>query len=219
MRHKSLDKKTLIIRFKIKIYLLEDCIVKKFTVFFISLSFIFLFSINSMAAKKGNPFTDGTNVVNAGVGFGWYGGASGWDTKIPPVSVAYDRGVTIKDLPLSFGGIFSIAQYGYEQAYYTYNLDYSYTFLIFGARAAWHFDVGVENLDLYAGVTLGFYYQTWDYTIEPDLEGYNPQDDSGASIMGGAYAGARYFFTDMIGAYVELGYDIGYFKLGLSVMF
>ena len=39
------------------------------------------------------------------------------------------------------------------------------------------------------------------------------------SIEGGIFLGGRYLFTDKIGAFAELGYDMSYLKLGLTGKF
>ncbi len=151
-------------------------------------------------------FQDGDFAVQAGLGliptFAYYG-----DITIPPISVAVDYGKTIADLPLSFGGFL-----GYTSSkYYSY---YELSYLIIGARAAYHVDFEVKNLDAYAGVMLGY-----NVIMEKVLDStYHGSYGSGALAFSG-YVGARYFFTDNLAAYGELGYGISVISLGVTYKF
>jgi len=88
----------------------------------------------------------------------------------------------------------------------------------FGARVMYHFNF-LENLDTYAGVTLGYVYQ------KVNAEGSNGLDygeivKGDSFILWGINTGARFFFTDLIGAYVELGYSgLQFVGIGLSLKF
>jgi hypothetical protein len=42
---------------------------------------------------------------------------------------------------------------------------------------------------------------------------------SGSQAELSGFVGARYFFTDKMGAFSELGYDMSYLKVGLSARF
>ena len=66
----------------------------------------------------------------------------------------------------------------------------------------WHFNLA-ENLDTYAGISLGYVIQNASVTSGTGV-GY----DAGVSFfLWGFNVGARYFFTDTIGAFAELGYS------------
>lgn len=118
-------------------------------------------------------------------------------------------------IPLSFGGILGYA--GNEDkvrvnvpAYGTYTWKYSYSYYLFGARAAYHFTyfIKVEDLDVYAGVFLG-YVMVEAEVNEPDgVPAVNNKEKGNYSIWG-LYGGARYYIADNIGAFIEFG-DVFY---------
>jgi len=84
----------------------------------------------------------------------------------------------------------------------------------------YHFNF-YKNLDVYAGLVLGYVIQGANVTYG---SGYNPSNApnyKGASFfLWGVNSGLRYFFTDNIGVYSELGYSgLLYFSAGLSMKF
>ncbi|MDR1903239.1 MAG: hypothetical protein LBQ88_13295 [Treponema sp.] len=159
--------------------------------------------------------------INAGIGLGPTGG---YDMGVPPLSASVDFKLPVK-LPITVGGIFTFAQwkYSYSLPTVTTTPSYSITYkdyefvwnnIGFGARGMYHFNF-LKNLDTYAGLTLGYVIQTFD-----------GGDYSGSAYEGvsfflfGANIGARYFFTQNIGAYFEVGYSgLQFASLGLSIKF
>lgn len=87
-----------------------------------------------------------------------------------------------------------------------------YTNFIIGARGSFHYPL-VDNLDTYAGILLG-YNVVSAKEIGTIPVGYNASSSSG--IFSG-YVGARYYFTEQIGAMAELGTGIAYFNIGVAV--
>jgi hypothetical protein len=180
-----------------------------------SLSFalvcVFLLAQNNLSAQSSNStgFTDvkGMNLLNAGIGLGSYGlyGTGGL-----PLTASFEHGFT-KNIT---GGI----GLGYIQRKYVY--DWKYTYLVFGARASYHFNelLKLDNpkLDVYGGA--GLLYRHWKlkYTSESAAYGYK---SSGGSVTVDLHAGARYMFNDLIGAYAEVGYGISPLQLGIALKF
>ena len=154
------------------------------------------------------PGIDGSTIIaNVGIGFG-YGGA-GYKMSIPPISASVEyAGLPI---PLSVGGYFGIARY--TGSYWLF--EYTQMYIAFGARAAWHFNF-LSNLDTYAGVGIGYIM----YSYGGEASSLNDLDlDKGAFDFGG-FIGARYFFTDIIGVYLETGYSgLTVVSAGLSLKF
>jgi hypothetical protein len=77
-------------------------------------------------------------------------------------------------------------------------------------------------LDTYAGVTLGYVIQTGDvkYKGAASSLGRNTSYDGVSFLLFGANIGARYFFTNNIGAYLELGYSgLQVASIGLALKF
>jgi hypothetical protein len=129
---------------------------------------------------------------------------------VPPLSVSADFKLPVK-LPITVGGIFTFAQWKYS---YGGVYDFAWNNIGLGVRGMYHFNF-LKNLDTYAGLTLGYVIQSFDGG------GYSGSGYDGASFfLFGTHVGARYFFTDKIGAYLELGYSgLQFASLGLSVKF
>lgn len=150
--------------------------------------------------------SSGTKNLNIGVGIG--NSVVTGNQTIPPVSASFEVG--IKD-NISAGGYIGYTASKFD--YPSFNFSYKYSYLIVGARGAYHHDLGIPNLDPYAGAMLGYNIASAKY----DGSGSDP--GSSSSVGGLAYsvfAGARYLFTDSLGAYTEIGYGISYLNLGVN---
>jgi len=158
-------------------------------------------------------FDNGTMVAQVGIGYGvesMYG-----DMVVPPISAAFEYGVKFAPMvPISFGGLIGYAS---SEQKYDYgpgnNWKWTYDYYIIGARAAYHFTelIQVKHLDLYAGVMLG-YNVVKVSTSGTASPGYSA---SGDYVLYGVYAGVRYYFTDHLGAWSEVGYGVGYINVGV----
>jgi len=165
-------------------------------------------------------FGKGVKVVNLGLGLGSTLGGYGYATEIPPISVSLDWGIidelfNVENLSLGVGGYL-----GYSSNKWTWSgADYGwrYTYVIPGVRGTVHYQLPVEKLDTYAGLMLGYNivthkeFGTW--------AGANTYSASASTAEFSAYAGARYYFTNSIAAFAELGYGIAYLNIGLSLKF
>lgn len=164
-----------------------------------------LFTIVTIAfsAQKtqAQAYEQGSLVGNLGIGLG---GGLGL-----PVSVSVDYGFKEK---ISLGGFAGFATTTEDLGFFKVN----YTYILVGARAAYHLDLGVDNLDTYGGLMLG--YNAASVGFEPDPGPPFNNITAGGVILGG-FAGARYGFTDNIGAFAELGYGVGTATLGLTYKF
>ncbi|UOQ72630.1 hypothetical protein [Hymenobacter cellulosilyticus] len=66
---------------------------------------------------------------------------------------------------------------------------------------------------------MGVRIQKWSdtyYDEIPELKGYS---SSSTYLTSGIFAGARYFITNNVGAFTEVGYDMNYLKLGVTAKF
>lgn len=113
-----------------------------------------------------------------------------------PFGASFEHGFTDK---ISGGGMISYSSVD------LIGTKISYT--IFGARASYHFDFGVKGLDPYAGAMLGY-----------NVAGATAIGAAGGFTWGG-HAGARYYFTDKIGAFAEVGYGIANLNIGAAFKF
>lgn len=141
--------------------------------------------------EYGAGLKNGDNVINAGAGLSnriFNFGESFY--VIPPVSLGYEKMVHLNGmLPFSFGAMVSVSGNGAR----TNGKDTYRTFLEIPVAVKYHFNLGVKNLDVYAGnvAGLGFAFTEPGFFVYP--------------VVGG-FLGASWFFTENIGASVDLGY-------------
>ena len=100
---------------------------------------------------------------------------------------------------------------------------YKGTIVGIGAKVSYHFNF-MQNLDPYVSLVGGYkmHPQETTTTITTSYDKGSPVTTKGEfpGMFFGFNLGARYFFTEAIGAYVELGYsDISVFNAGLALKF
>ncbi|NUN11976.1 hypothetical protein HUU53_05030, partial [Candidatus Micrarchaeota archaeon] len=97
---------------------------------------------------------------------------------------------------------------GYEQ---------KWNYTVIGVRGAWHYtELNHEKIDVYAGVMAS--YNIVDYSYESS--GFSATSDSYSNSLGGSvFAGGRYYFTNNIAAFVEIGYGATFFNAGIAFKF
>ncbi|KAA9325548.1 hypothetical protein F0P96_19650 [Hymenobacter busanensis] len=165
-------------------------------------------------------FTKGSTAVNLGVGVGLgYGYGFGTIKATPAMSLSVERGFIDGVGPgtIGIGGLV-----GYKGYHYDYSGGYkaSWSNILVSARGTYHYNI-LENpkLDTYAGLSVGVRVESYKNTYFDNTPGYDGYKSSSSYITSGLFIGGRYFFTDNIGAFAELGYDMNYLKLGLSAKF
>lgn len=172
-----------------------------------------VFTLSQIAAQ--GAFKTGDLVANLGVGFGWYSYAFG-ATSLPAFSLSLEKGLKeVQNIgPLSIGGIV-----GYKHASYAYSsiYDYGWNDIIIAARGALHYDLFKSSkVDTYGGVALGVRLQNYSYFIY-NLNGVGEKAHTNYTHgLFALYLGGRYFFSEKVAAFGELGYGLGYLTLGLS---
>jgi hypothetical protein len=155
------------------------------------------------------PFSAGDIAIQAGLGL-LYGMAG--NTVIPPIGVSVDWAMPVSELPFSFGAYVGFAHSKDEYSMVGYDWSYTYTYVLFGARAAYHVNFGGEKLDPYGGLLLGYNYASVK-TEGTAITG--AAVDAGGLLLGG-YLGARYFFNPRFAVYGELGYGVGVLNIGAT---
>ncbi len=157
--------------------------------------------VSSMQKSVAQDYEQGSIVANLGVGLG--GGLG------IPVSLSVEYGLKEK---ISVGGFLGYASekedFGFFEAKYSY--------LLIGARGAYHFDLDIDKLDPYAGVLLG--YNAASFKLDPD-PGPPFNNISVGGVIYGGFAGARYSITDKFGAFGEIGYGLGLITVGATMKF
>lgn len=168
-------------------------------------------------------FDEGDNVLGAGIGLlggynvGWTGSGV---SESPALAVHFDHGMgDLGSGVWGLGGYVGYKTITYKEAYFNYyNYDYSYNYLVIGARGTWHYnDWHGEKWDTYGGLMLAYRSVTFtDHTNYGAYSGLNTYTYSGSGIGLSAFVGARYYFSDKVGAFGELGYGIAALQVGVA---
>jgi hypothetical protein len=170
--------------------------------------------IVNLNAEYPTAFQPGEKIVQAGLGFG-VAGVYG-DLTIPPISLSIDIAKEIEGYPISFGGLIGYTSSKDEYKSGTYWWKWTYSYLLIGARAAYHLKMESDKIDPYGGLMIGYYIVS--NTFDDNFDDWWTYDYSAKSsyMAYGFYGGARYFFNPKMAVYAELGYGFGYLNLGLS---
>ncbi|WP_010256670.1 outer membrane beta-barrel protein [Treponema primitia] len=150
--------------------------------------------------------------VNIGIGLNY---PKDGNLIVPPLSASVDYNLPIGGLPFFLGGIVGFYSSGEDNSLLGAKYEYTYSNLDLGFRIGYHFNWDVDGLDTYAVGTFG-YQAEWLEWKSGGLSG----DDSDGSLLFGAAVGARWFFTPVIGVFMELGYSaLSFASTGLSIHF
>jgi hypothetical protein len=166
-----------------------------------------LCTLSSQAqSTDGTAFTKGSNIINLGIGIGTTLYGSGYTGSFPPISVSYERGIA--DGRFGIGGYLAhtSAKYGDKEDYWKY----SYT--VIGARGDYHFYT-TDKLDTYGGVMLGYDIVNDKWHGGGEAGSYSA---SGSAAVFSIFVGGRYYFSQHVGAFAELGYGVAWLNLGLA---
>jgi hypothetical protein len=171
--------------------------------------------IASQPAVNAQAFKNGDMVGNLGAGIGWYSYGYGV-TSLPAFTFSAEKGVTeIKNVgPLTIGGIvgFKHASYNGGTAYPWKWNDY-----ILAVRGAIHYDLFKnDKVDTYGGIALGVRDQS-EVSYTPIL--HIKENTKSRNALIALYIGGRYYISDKLAVFGELGYGLGYLTLGLSYKF
>jgi len=160
-------------------------------------------SFSQMAYKKGDQ------VINLGLGIGGLAGAYG--TGSIAITGGYEYGVTEN---ISLGGVV-----GYSSSSETFYGDYGwkYTYIIIGARGAYHADLFHNpNIDTYGGILLGYNIVSSKATGSLPYFGYYSSGASASFLEYGVFVGGRYYFNPKWAIQAELGYGLGILNVGIA---
>jgi len=176
--------------------------------------------IATQSFAQRQSFAKNDNVVGIGIGLGGnlYSGLGFYPgiKRMPTIMASYERCIIGKvwdnKSSIGVGGVV-----GYTSAKWNnYGWGWKQNSTLIAARGALHYAF-IPKLDVYAGFTLGYNIVKWKWTGE--YEDYNYTKTSASGVTGAGYVGARYYFTNFLGAYAELGYGYSIFNLGLSLKF
>jgi hypothetical protein len=167
-------------------------------------------------------FQKGSNMIGLGVGLGSSLGSFSYGSNSPALSLQYEKGVWDIGGPgvVSLGGYLGFKNYKYsgESGDFSYSEKWNYT--IIGIRSAYHYTgLNSDKLDVYGGLMLSYNILSYSYKDNTG-EGNKISDGNYGSAAGlTIYLGGRYFFSDHIAAFAELGYGVSYLTLGLAFKF
>jgi len=142
------------------------------------------------------PLEGGSILVDAGAGYALSDHRNA-SMQIPPIIVSADYCLPV-GLPISIGGLLAFYRFNFNTPLLTYSS--TWTYMTFGARANWHWNLDVSQLDLYTGVFVGYNF----FYDDSKMQGHGKYVESGMKF--GGQAGMHYYFTDSVGAVVEVGY-------------
>lgn len=153
-----------------------------------------IFSLTSNLQAQNGAFANGDKLLNIGVG----------------VNSAYQRGIP---LGASFEvGITDAISVGANVDYLSSNYKFgssklNFTTIYLAARASYHFNnllkIQNEKIDVYAGASVGYRIFSWSDNANNGLG-----NAYGSGVYLGVHVGGKYYFTEKIGAFVEVG-DVG----------
>jgi hypothetical protein len=176
-----------------------------------------VFAIVCVQAQE-STFLKNDNVVNAGIGFG--GNLYGWTavggiSKLPTFSVSYERCIMDnlfdEKSSLGVGGLFAYTSAKWKGSGYGWKSSN----MVIGVRGTFHYAL-VNKLDTYGGMLMG--YNIYSHKWNGNYEGLGHKSGS-SGFAWNFFVGARYYFTDAIAAYSELGFGYSIFNLGISFKF
>jgi len=152
--------------------------------------------------------SEGDMIVHLGAGLGAFG-LIGYKT-FPLLNVTGEY-IMLDDVaglgPLGVGAAVGLKRYQWELLD-----DWSTTRLLIAPRGVVHFDLGIDNLDFYAGAQVAI--SLWVDSSSNELFDGGP---SGLRMNPGVIGGANFHLTDNIGFFGELGYGLGILNVGLMI--
>lgn len=162
------------------------------------------------------PLRSGNFLVDVGVGWA-FASASGSSIsasiKVPPIAISAEY--CLPSVPISVGGLMGFYQYEWRYSRTYTSWAESWTYFTLGARANWHWDIGVSWFDLYTGIFGGYTHFSWSGDSNPYI-GYIMQTYGGIDF--GGQIGAHFYLANNIGVVAEWGYPFTT-KAGLALKF
>lgn len=162
---------------------------------------VLVFSATCVSAQ--GRYSKGDVLLNAGIGLGYYyaGGV--------PLQVSAEWAVN--DL-ISVGPYFGYTSYSYN---WGFDRRRRFSFIDIGVRGSYHFndifEITNEQVDVYGGVFLGYSVSS---SSGDDFFGVsNPYP---SRVVGGIHIGARYYFTEKVAGFAELGYGLAPLAIGAT---
>ena len=169
-----------------------------------------LVAIFMSTVASAQSFRKGTTTANVGIGLGT--GLGGLGKSRPAISASFDHGVWETGGPgvISIGGYVGNTGYKYSDLGYTAKWNY----VVVGARGAYHYNgfTSAPKLDVYGGAMLA--YNIVKYSSDGDDMSLSNNYSSGIGLSG--FLGSRWFFSENMGGYAELGFGVSVLNIGIT---
>lgn len=194
----------------------------------ITLILLFALCITTINQAQ-NLFDKGANVVSLGIGIGgyspyWGGGYS----QSPYFNLAFDHSVytfpEIKNLSIGVGGyvgyktisyVFNGSWFDKNNNFHNNSVTERWNYFSLGVRPTIHYTFEGTKFETYAGIPLGYVMVSYSYS-DP---AFYANSSYGSYFGFGFLAGGRYYFSDKIAAFAELGWGLSYLNIGASFKF
>jgi hypothetical protein len=159
-----------------------------------------VFALCAFVSVSNAQYSKGTSLLNVGIGL------SSWGI---PLHASYEYMFTDK-ISAGLGIDYTRRSLsGWSGGHWNY--------LYFGARGNYHFNellkIENEKLDVYGGLTLGY------YTVNYSGDTYLGNVSYGSQVFLGGQVGARYAFAKNLTGFGEVGAGSGFARVGLSFKF
>lgn len=157
-------------------------------------------------------FKEGDKIVQVGIGVGSPFYAANSSMVLPPMHVSGEFGFSDK---IGVGGLIGFAASKYESTLFGGSYSWSYKYIIVGARGSYHF-YNTDKIDAYGGVMLGANIASAKF--ESDIAGLEKwvTEPKAGGVAYGFYAGGRYYLSEKMAVFGEVGYNIAWLSAGLS---
>ena len=196
---------------------------------------ITLVSILILCNVGAQDFVKGGNYITVGFGIDPYHGNNGVGNAfgtykksgIGPVIATYERGITdvLGIGRIGVGGSFAKSWYTQKDKYGNIEDVYRTSRFSFMAKAAYHFEFGIEKMDVYAGIAAGAHFYTdknvyySPFNSSANSQGYVTSSSSYARPSHYEFIGIRYYFSESFGVYAEVGYGLAALTGGIVFSF
>jgi hypothetical protein len=187
----------------------------KKTIVLVTITFLLTANSSSFAQR----FDNGDNLISLGIGLGSSFGGYTYSSQTPAISVQFEHGNWDVGGPgvISLGGYLGFKSFSYDGFSPGYSYSETWDYTVIGLRSAYHYN-GIHNkdFDVYGGLMLSYNMANYQFSSSNPAYDYLYQGDYGNGFTLSLYLSGRYYFTDNVSGFLELGYGISNFTIGAS---
>jgi outer membrane protein W len=136
-------------------------------------------------------------------------------TTLGPIGVYYEKAITDKIGigKIGIGGSINYLRNSTKYEFASISNSVSISQMALVVRGTYHFDIKNDKFDPYTGVGLMFSHFSYKSSLT------NQNFSFGSPVGTQFFVGSRYYFTNNLAAFAELGYGLSYLKLGGTFKF